>query len=217
MTDRPVRDPALEHARALADATRHRIFRYIAAASEPVTVRELTDLLAVNHNTVRQHLAKLVRAGLVTEDREARTEPGRPRLVYRVDTAAVERWGEPGPYARLSLLLLEMVRTGGSARDVGRRVGERDGAAASDPASAVALIEDDARRQGFSPRRDPAGGLDLVLEDCPYAEAASADAATVCALHLGLAEGLAAAAGHVEVTGLEPKNPRRAGCRLHLR
>ena len=52
-------------ARALGDPTRHELFRYIADAARPVEVAELTEHLGLHHNAIRQHLAKLVEAGLV--------------------------------------------------------------------------------------------------------------------------------------------------------
>ena len=61
-------------ARALGDPTRHRLFRYIADAPEPVGVAELTSHVGLNHNAVRQHLAVLKEAGLVREETE--TGPG---------------------------------------------------------------------------------------------------------------------------------------------
>ena len=60
-------DTLQEQARALGDPTRHEIFRYIADAGRPVDVAELTSHLGLNHNAIRQHLAKLVNADLVTE------------------------------------------------------------------------------------------------------------------------------------------------------
>lgn len=48
-----------EQARALGDPTRHAIFRNIAEAGGPVGVAELTEQLGLNHNAIRQHLAKL--------------------------------------------------------------------------------------------------------------------------------------------------------------
>ncbi|TAN24836.1 MAG: ArsR family transcriptional regulator, partial [Actinomycetota bacterium] len=57
----------LAEAKALGDPTRYRIFRYIDDAKRPVYVNELTDLLNVNHNAVRQHLAVLKDAHLVDE------------------------------------------------------------------------------------------------------------------------------------------------------
>ena len=94
-----------EQARALGDPTRHAIFRHVTESTSPVTVRELTEQFGLNHNAVRQHLAKLVAAGLVVEEREAPSGPGRPRLLYTVDPGAESRWGVTGPYERLSLLL----------------------------------------------------------------------------------------------------------------
>lgn len=70
-------------ARVLGDATRYRLFRYIAQATGPVGVGELTAHVQLNHNSVRQHLAVLKEAGLVLEETERRDRPGRPRLLYR--------------------------------------------------------------------------------------------------------------------------------------
>jgi predicted ArsR family transcriptional regulator len=74
-------------------------------------------------------------------------------------------------------------------------------------------------RQGFEPevrtRRD---GADVVLRTCPFESAALADPDTVCALHLGIAEGVAGLTGdRVVVDELVPHDPRRASCRLRLR
>ena len=55
-----------EEARALGDPTRYEIFRYISAANGPVDVAELTAHLGLNHNAIRQHLAKLVGTALVS-------------------------------------------------------------------------------------------------------------------------------------------------------
>jgi DNA-binding transcriptional ArsR family regulator len=65
-------------ARALGDATRYRLFRYIVEAARPVGVGELTEHVRLNHNGVRQHLAVPKAAGLVIEETEPRNRPGRP-------------------------------------------------------------------------------------------------------------------------------------------
>ena len=57
---------------ALGDPTRHSIFRYVAAKRRPVDVAELTAHVGLHHNAVRQHLARLVDAGLVEEPRPRR-------------------------------------------------------------------------------------------------------------------------------------------------
>ena len=53
-----------EQARALGDPTRHDIFQYVVAAEGPIGVAELTEHFGLNHNAIRQHLAKLVVAEL---------------------------------------------------------------------------------------------------------------------------------------------------------
>ena len=89
-------------ARALGDPTRYRLFRYIADAQGPVTVAELTGYAGLNHNAIRQHLAVLRDAGLVTEEAERRDRPGRPRLLYRLRPEAAGEWGTPGAFAWLA-------------------------------------------------------------------------------------------------------------------
>jgi predicted ArsR family transcriptional regulator len=209
-----------EQARALGDPTRHGIFRHIADATEPVDIAELTDRFDLNHNAIRQHVAKLVGAGLVIESHAESTGRGRPRLVYRLDPRAESRWGVTGPYERLSVLLAEILRTGDSPVDVGRRSVDREyvGAANDDP---VATVVDAMERQGFEPSVRRAGGerIDLVLHACPFASAVLADPDAVCGLHLGIAEGVASLTGdQIVVDELVPRDPRRGKCllRMHL-
>ena len=201
-------------ARALGDPTRHRIFQYLADAGEPADVAELTAYVELNHNAVRQHLAKLVAADLVIESTAPPTGRGRPRLLYEVHPSAESRWGVTGPYERLAVLLAEVVRSGETAEEVGRRAGVRLGRAAraEDPASSFSELM---ARQGFEPsvhRREDI--VDVTLHACSFASAALADPDTVCDLHLGMARGVAEAVGDLVVDQLVPKDPRRAHCRL---
>ncbi len=207
-----------QQSRALGDPTRYDIFRYVASARSPVDVAGLTAHFGLNHNAIRQHLAKLLDAELVTEQRAASAGRGRPPVLYRVHPAADSRWGVPGPYERLSLLLAEMVRTGDSPVDVGRRAGRRQRLGANVKDDPVALVVDVMERQGFEPSLRMRGErVDLTLRTCPFATTALADPETVCSLHLGLAEGVAELTrGRLEVDELVPHNPRRAHCELRL-
>ncbi len=73
-----------------------------------------------------------------------------------------------------------------------------------------------ARHEGFNPvRRDHAGHVDLLLQRCPFSAAASVDPQTVCTLHLGLAEGVAAESG-VSIRDLVAHDPSGAGCLLEI-
>ena len=209
--------PTLQvQARALGDPTRHEIFRYLDDADRPVDVAELTDHLGLNHNAIRQHLAKLVDAELVIERSAPPTGRGRPRLQYTVNPATDSRWGVTGPFERLALLLTELVRSGSTPVEVGRRAGRRQrlGAATTDTSPLEALV-DQMARQGFEPEVDRSDvDFDLTLQTCPFASAALSDPDTVCQLHLGLAQGIAESVGGITVDELIPKDPRRARCRL---
>jgi predicted ArsR family transcriptional regulator len=205
-----------QQARALGDPTRHRIFRYVVDAGRPVGVAELTDFLRLNHNAIRQHLAKLVDADLLLESTVPTGGQGRPRLVYEPNPAADSRWGAVGPYERLSLLLTEVIRSGDSPEEVGRRAGSRF-RRDTEPDGAVEALETAMTHLGFEPEvRRRGRSVDCVLGNCPFAAAALADRDTVCALHLGLARGITELAD-VEVDELVIKDPRKAGCRIRMR
>jgi len=206
-------------ARALGDPTRHELFRYAVDAARPVGVAELTDHVGLNHNAVRQHLAKLVDAGLLVEDVASPSGRGRPRLEYTVDPSVESRWGATGPYERLSLLLTDVIRSGDAPVEVGRRAGRRERLGSEVHTGQVDELVARMTRHGFEP--DVVGhhgeAIEVVLGKCPFESAALADPDTVCQLHLGLAYGIADDLDGVEVEELVPHDPRHAGCRLRCR
>lgn len=205
-------------ARALGDPTRHRLFRYIADAPQPVGVAELTSHVGLNHNAVRQHLAVLKEAGLVTQETEARSRRGRPRLMYRIHPEVAGRWETPGAYAWLAGVLSGALRRQQGAHQAGRQEGHRRAAELAGPYDSADLLEAEMTRRGFRPSRTEHGPrISLVLRQCPFAEVAVGDQGTVCQLHLGLAEGLAEGLGILAIEGLTVKNARQAGCRLTIR
>src|SRR5918996_5873232 len=206
-----------QQARALGDPTRHGIFRYIADAERPVGVAELTAHAGLNHNAIRQHLAKLVDAGLVVEATSTASGPGRPRLVYEIVPGAESRWGVAGPYQRLSQLLADVVRTGDTPVEVGRRAAGRHAVTPSPPEDTIDDVVRAMGREGFDPALRRRGNrVEIILRTCPFESTAVADPEIVCALHLGIAEGLAAVSDTVVVDELVAKDPRRANCRLEL-
>ncbi|HET7488026.1 MAG TPA: helix-turn-helix domain-containing protein [Acidimicrobiales bacterium] len=204
-----------QQARALGDPTRHAIFRYLADAGEPVDVARLTAQFSLHHNAIRQHVSKLVDTGLVEATTVSAGGRGRPKLVFAVAPRAYDRWGTLGPYERLSLLLAEVISSGDTPVEVGRRAG-REAAPSEGPRDTVADIVKVMARQGFDPEvRSRRGGVEIVLRVCPFESTALADPRTVCGLHQGIAEGLAEGTG-VTVEGLVANDPRRANCRLRL-
>jgi predicted ArsR family transcriptional regulator len=202
-----------QQARALGDPTRHGVFRYVAAAAHPVDVAELTEHFDLNHNAIRQHLAKLVDAGLVIEQTAPPSGRGRPRLVYVLDPGAESRWGVTGPYERLSLWLAEMVRTGDTPVEVGKRAGRAQ--PVIQDADPVSVLVDQMARQGFDPTvRRRGHDVAVTLRSCPFESTALADPDTICDFHLGMAYGIAESIEGLEIDELVAKDPRRAHCRL---
>ncbi len=154
-------------------------------------------------------------AQLVVESKAPSTGRGRPRLLYAIDAAAAGRWGTAGPYERLSRLLVEVIRTGLEPAEVGRRAAERFRAPAP-TGDVVADVSSAMARHGFDPEiRPESAGAELALRTCPFAEVAVADRSTICALHLGIAEGLVSGTD-TRVVELVAYDPHRAGCRLRL-
>ena len=160
-------------ARALGDPTRHSIFRYVAAKRRPVDVAELTAHVGLHHNAVRQHLARLVDAGLVEEASAPPQGRGRPRLVYTVAPNVDSRWGVVGPYEQLTVLMSEIIRSGDSSVVVGERAGRSasvDAAVASDAsADSIDVLVEQMARFGFEPTATQRGDdVDVVLHVCPF-------------------------------------------------
>ncbi|MGH9124146.1 MAG: helix-turn-helix transcriptional regulator [Acidimicrobiales bacterium] len=214
-------DVRQRQARALGDPTRHAIFQVVAASDAPVSVAELTQMSSLNHNAVRQHLGKLRDAGLVTEALLSHPGPGRPSLVYQASLSA-EVWLSVGPYEQLTLMLLEMRRTGRTPRevgvDVGAAVAQRVPTTDQSLSGLADVLAAEMARRGFEPiRSEGDGGTEVVLHHCPFAAAAADDPDVVCELHRGMAEGVVAAISggevHVELT---PRPPSHAGCRFRL-
>lgn len=201
-----------QQARALGDPTRYAIFQFVGGAAAPVRVAALTSHFGLNHNAVRQHLAKLGDAGLVVEEQAARSGPGRPALQYRLAPGVPGTWGAQGPYEDLAVLLLEIVAEGRPARDVGRAAGVRAAAMAS--ASGETTMDrlcGEMERRGFEPRLVDG---EVVLGLCPFVAVAAAQPDVICEIHRGLAEGFVEAAGqHVQLT---VRDPREGGCRIQL-
>ncbi len=205
-------------AKALGDPTRHEVFRYVADAAEPVGVAELTGHFGLNHNAIRQHLAKLVDADLLLESTARPAGRGRPRLQYVINPNVESRWGVTGPYERLSVLLAEVVRTGEEPIEVGRRAGRSyrvDDEPTEDPIGDFVTAM---AREGFEPVLQSDGeSVEVRLDQCPFASAAETNPDTVCQLHLGLARGVAEAVGGIEVDELSSNAPRTAHCMLRCR
>lgn len=214
------RDRLQRQARALGSPTRFAIFEHVAKAGAPVRVAALVDRFELNHNAVRQHLAKLCEADLLVEEFATRNGPGRPALQYRLATDVAGTWGTASPYERLAAVLLEMAADGLSPREAGRRAGRRGGASATATrADPLERLMAELAGEGFSPRVvHGSTGTDILLDSCPFPAAAAAHPEVVWELQRGLIEGfLEAQDADLEVTDLHVEEGGRPVCTLRVR
>ncbi len=211
-----VSDAMQRQAKALGDPSRFRLFRYIADATEPAGVAELTALLGFNHNAIRQHLAVLVEAGLVAESDERRAVRGRPRKLYTLRADALDAFGSvSGSYERLAELLLEVVTTDDAPYDIGFRAASVETVErARDLARAVDNLVRHLADGGFEPSPTERGAIELL--NCPFAGVASKDPAVVCELHRGLIDGYLSAQSPGLVGDLRLRDPQKGGCRVKV-
>lgn len=208
-------------AKALGDPTRYKLFRYIATAGRPVFVGELTDFAKVNHNAVRQHLEVLKNANLINEEAEPRNQPGRPRLIYTLNPSAAGLWGIEGPYLKASKLLANMIKSGRSAREVGRSEGKsraRKLIASNKDLDLDQVLQYDLRQEGFDPQYSNEGSESrFILQNCPFKEVAALDPKTLCQIHLGILEGIGGQISTRTKISLKPSDPYEAQCCVKVR
>lgn len=189
--------------------TRESILRLVEATGAPLTLANIARELGLHENTVRMHLSALHRDGFVHRSRAKGTERGRPAWQWQ------RQRRESSPYVSLVAALVEQLRTDSpdpatSARKAGTAWGRalathHDHSPMSDStdASMTPLIADaqDARdvvteilrAEGFAPH--PQGDT-MTLRQCPLIEAANANPDIVCAVHLGMVQGVLEHQGH---------------------
>lgn len=210
----PGREQETRLHRALGDPSRVRVLETLRAAAEPLDASQLAGRVGLHPNTVRSHLRLLAEAKLVTARTEERTRPGRPRLVY--ETAEPNATEAAAGYRLLAEILASYLAAAGEesttrAEQAGRVWAQylvdrqppfATSSAEEDISTVVQLLEE----FGFEPRLEPAEhGHTLLMQHCPFGEAAETYRMIVCSVHLGLMQGALAELGaHVEADELQP-------------
>ncbi len=190
---------SLEVHKALADDTRHRLYRHLRLSGRPVGIRELAIRLSLHPNTLRPHLRRLEEVGLVASQTQKGSTPGRPQTVYTV----VEREPPEGrDYRLLADILLGLLsgkrakeRAQALARDWGEYLVGRSASkpAARKPAGPdLAVLQEALAEAGFDPRfrRRSSRTTEITLRDCPFRDLLDEHRELVCAVHRGLLEGM---------------------------
>ncbi len=224
--------------RALSQDTRVRLLRALTAADTPLGARELAEQVNLHLTTVRAHLEVLREAGLVESERETRTAPGRPRVLYRATAEGPPREGEGSPrqgegpphgvegYRLLAEVLASHVaHTAGDPAAQGTAAGRVWGEHLTDrPRRFADVGPDEARRRvaglfdrlGFEPELDEEDGTRLLLWRCPFLEVAQRHPDVVCSVHLGLLQGALDALGNPLTAEHLEASVERSPCVAHF-
>lgn len=179
--------------------SRARVLDLLRGAGGRVGVQDVADRAGLHPNTARFHLDALVDAGLATREPQARETPGRPSMAYRAT-------GGDGPtgqrrYRMLAEMLTSMIsgvmpEPGDAAAKAGREWGrylteQPPPYQRLDAGQAIEKLTGVLEGLGFAPETVAGdSGYRLRLHQCPFREVAERHQDVVCALHLGLMEGV---------------------------
>jgi predicted ArsR family transcriptional regulator len=179
--------------------SRARVLDLLRAAGRPLGVQEVAEQAGLHPNTARFHLDALVETGLATRAQQPRETPGRPSMAYQVRDA-------DGPTGRRRFrLLAEMLTSmiagvvpqpGEAAAEAGREWGrylteQLPPYQRLDADEAVERLAAVLQEIGFAPETiAEAGAYQVRLHQCPFREVAERHQDVVCALHLGLMQGV---------------------------
>lgn len=210
-------------ASADTSSSRSALLKTLRGHGRAMTVQELADAVGLHPNSVRFHLTRLIRSGLVHEEQSAPAGPGRPHLVYSIAASGVD---DAGGYQLLAEVLSEhlaqtMPDPDQAAVQAGeerayRMVRERSASRPATAAESRDLITALMQEYGFSPEWE-VDGERLWLRSCPLRSLADRQPSVTCSVHLGLLRGmLAAVDAPLEVTSLDPA-PALHPCLAHFR
>jgi len=152
------------------------------------TIAELSDETGLHANTVREHLQRLEEEGCVVRATEKRTTRGRPRVLF----SAVIGADASSPVTE------RRVRDAAARGDLMRRIlpDARESTEGLEDAAVHQLdaIIDHLDEAGFSPAFD-GSALTLDVTPCVHQSVQADHRETLCAVHLGIMQGVLAQAG----------------------
>ncbi|MDO5736076.1 MAG: helix-turn-helix domain-containing protein [Propionibacteriaceae bacterium] len=189
----------------LAEPTRRQLYRYVVDAGRAVSRDEAAEGAEVPVHTAKFHLDKLVEGGLLSTEFHkltGRTGPGsgRPSKHYRRNDAEISVTLPPRQYDLLSRVLADAVaaasKTGDPVAPVVARVAREAGRDIGREFETHGGVEAALRSCGYEPVME---GLDVILCNCPFHQAATRHTELICGLNLdfvsGLLEGVGASRG----------------------
>jgi predicted ArsR family transcriptional regulator len=179
--------------------SRARVLDLLRAVGGPLGVQEVAERAGLHPNTARFHLDALVNAGLAKRKPQPRQTPGRPSMAYQAAA-------DDGPTGQrryrllaemLTSLIAGMIRQPSEAaaeagREWGRYLTEQPPPYQRlDAPQAIEKLTAALEEIGFAPEAvADNGGYRLCLHQCPFREVAEQHQDVVCALHMGLMQGV---------------------------
>lgn len=194
---------------AISSFSRIEILRLLNERPER-TVAELSGATALHANTVREHLQRLEDDGYVIRTTEVRTTRGRPRVLF----SAVM-----GDEAVSSPVTERKVRAAAARGDLMRRVLPETEPATEglcrDAVHQIDAIIDHLEETGFAPQFDGTA-LSLDVSPCLHHAARADRRETLCAVHLGIMQGVLTQAGGPLHASSVSTEGRPNGCVVQL-
>lgn len=165
------------------------VLEALRVGGRPMRVTEIAAGVGSHENTVRGHLAQLLRRSLVTSDLASPEGRGRPAVLYEAGPRPGVRTHEYQALTGAFAADLIASGSGPHVRDRARRIGRAWGERLASSGTGVGEREHlDATLAdlGFGPVRDG----DLVrLTTCPLLDLAVENPDVICQVHLGLVDG----------------------------
>jgi len=202
---------------SLGDATRRRLFEFVAASAAAVGRDDAAEALDLPRSTASFHLDRLVRDGLLAVEfrklgGKGGPGSGRPAKLYR---PAQEEVGASVPERSYDLageLMASAIEESMSGRSVREALLATSYARGRASASGGVSFEDVLAGIGYRPAPDGNGGL--VLMNCPFHRLADGHAGVVCAMNGAFLSGAAAACGLPEDKVEEDRTAGRCCARI---
>ena len=203
---------------SLGDASRRRLFEYVAGQSSAVGRDDAAAALGMPRSTASFHLDRLVRDGLLAVEfrklgEKAGPGSGRPAKLYR---PALEEVGASVPdrsYDLAGELMATAIESsmagGGGVREALADASYSRGHALGGSGSS---LDEVLGSIGYMPEQDAEGGT--ILMNCPFHRLSDGHADVVCAMNGALLSGAAAACGVPEEKVVEDRTVGRCCARI---
>ncbi len=175
--------------------------------SSKATINDLCEVTGLHPNTVREHIQRLIDGGYVVSEVENRKTRGRPRMFY---SAADGVQAEPSEVATRKAAAAA-VRGDTLRKLFPGTAHELDEASEHQLDALVEHLEE----SGFAPIVDEEH-LTLDLSPCPHASSDPEHRGTLCSVHLGLMDGVMAAAGGPLQTDFVCESKNQTDCTVQL-